>query len=484
MLAIDAGTSSVRALVYDAGGSEVAGREFHRPYAVTTTPDGGVTADPDLLIQLTIACIDDLVTAVGEAGRQIAAVACDTFWHSLMGVDNRGKPLTPVFTWADTRAGKAAADLRERLDQRAVHQRTGCVLHSSYWPAKLTWLQQTDPDVVRDVAHWMSFGEYFYLQLLGERRVSLSMASGTGLFDQNACRWDGEVLEVVGVREEQLSPLSDFSEAMTGLSAPFDRRWPMLAGVPWYLPLGDGACSNIGSGGHDESTVVVMVGTSGAVRVVRAADRVDIPPGLWTYRVDRRRFVQGGALSSGGNVFAWLTRTLSIPDLFALEEQVARMPPNGHGLTILPFVAGDRSPDWNSDARAAIIGATLSTTPADIVHATLEAVSFRFGLVYQILRRAVPGAASIIGSGAGLIHSPPWLQIMTNVLGEPIVVSSVSEATSRGAALLALEALGAVPNLAAFPVPLGERFEPVAAHTATYQSAMERQERLYRRLMG
>src|SRR5947209_4666486 len=114
VLAIDAGTSSVRALVYDGSGSEVIGREVHRPYAVTTTPDGGVTADPDFLLELTIACIDDVVAAVAGAGRTLAAVACDTFWHSLLGVDAAGKSLTPIYTWADTRSGVAVPRSEER----------------------------------------------------------------------------------------------------------------------------------------------------------------------------------------------------------------------------------------------------------------------------------------------------------------------------------------------------------------------------------
>jgi gluconokinase len=308
------------------------------------------------------------------------------------------------------------------------------------------------------------------------------MASGTGLLDQNEAAWDPELLAALPIHAEQLSPLADFDDALSELARPFAGRWPMLNGVPWYLPIGDGAASNIGTGGYDERTAVIMVGTSGALRVVRETGRVEIPPGLWAYRVDRRRFVEGGALSSGGNVFAWLARTLSIADLFAIEEQIARQQPDGHGLTVLPFLAGERSPDWNPNARAAFFGATLSTTPSDLIQASLEAVAYRFGLVYRILKESVPGIGSIIGSGAGLIHSPTWMQIMTDVLGEAITASAVQEATCRGAALLALEALGAISHLSETPVPLGSRFEPASDRTAVYRAAMQRQERLYQLL--
>jgi gluconokinase len=482
VLALDIGTSSARAIVYDARGVAVRGAEAHRPFSVQTTLDGGVTIDADMLLENTARCIDEVLPRV--AGRSIGAVAADTFWHSVMGTDERGHTLTPIFTWADTRSRHAAAELRYRLDEDAVHARTGCVLHSSYVPAKLLWLGETQPDVVRSVRFWMSFAEYLYWTLFGDRRVSLSMASATGLFQQNACVWDEEILAALSVEASQLSPLAEFTEVMQGLREPYRTRWAALADLPWYLALGDGACNNVGSGGYGDDQAVAMVGTSGAIRVVHAADRVEVPPGLFAYRVDRERFVLGGALSDGGNVFAWLTHTLRVADVEDLEQEVATLPPDAHGLTVLPFLAGERSPDWNPDARAVLLGMTLATRPVDVVQAALEAVAYRFGVVYDVLRQNLPGSRSIIGSGAALIHSPVWQRMMTDVLGEPMSVSSVPEASSRGAALLVLENLGAVRDLHEVPVPLGERHVPDQSRREVYLAAMARQQELYSRLLG
>jgi gluconokinase len=118
------------------------------------------------------------------------------------------------------------------------------------------------------------------------------------------------------------------------------------------------------------------------------------------------------------------------------------------------------------------------------VRAYLESVSYRFGIVYDMLRQVIPRPRGIIGSGAGLIHSPAWLQIMTDVLGEPMVTSAVPEATSRGAALLALESLGAIPNLGADPAPLGDTYHPNPQHTRIYQTAIARQKELYQLLIA
>lgn len=484
VLSIDVGSSSARALVYDARGRMVSGFEAHRPYLASTTPDGGVVIDADTLMGLVCECLDDVVRAARASSRTLAAVASDTFWHSMMGVDGHGKAVTPIYTWADTRSASVIPQLRERLDEEAVHSRTGAILHSNYWPAKLLWLSQTAPELMNKATWWMSFGEYLYLRLFGERRVSISMASGTGLFDQNTCSWDAELLTKLPIREEQLSPIHEFSDALSGLHQPFSGRWPTLNDRPWYLAFGDGACNNVGSGGFCQDWAVLMIGTSGALRVVREADHVSTPRGLWTYRVDRRRIVQGGALSGGGNVFAWLERTLQLDPIPQLEDELAAMPPDGHGLTVLPFLAGERSPDWNPDARAAILGIRLATRPLDIARASVEAVAYRFGIVFDVLKASIGVPKGIIGSGAGLVHSPAWLQIMADVLGESILVSAAPEATSRGAALLALESMGVLKALGDAPAPLGKEYTPDPVRSEVYRAATSRQERFYHLLMA
>lgn len=481
VLTIDVGTSSVRSLVYDARGRMVRDWEVHRPYLVETTADGGVFVDPQELMRLVQSCVDAVLQFVGKPADRIAAVACDTFWHSLMGVDGSGRPLTPLYTWADTRSSECASTLRHQLDERVLHSRTGVVFHSSYLPAKLLWIQKTYPDVMQKVSYWMSFGEYLYLRLFGQRRVSISMASGTGLLDQNTCVWDEELLAVLPMHVDQLSPLAEFCDAAIGLVDSFKVRWTALANIPWYLPLGDGGCNNVGSGGFSPEWVVAMIGTSGALRVVNKGETAETPWGLWTYRIDRQRYVQGGALSDGGNVYGWLKDTLRL-DPLDLDRKLMAQKPDSHGLTILPFLAGERSPDWNLSAQAAFVGMTLDTKPLSILQASLEAVAYRFALIYAILKRDVNKPQGIIGSGAGLLHSPAWVQIMSDVLGEPLVISAVPEASSRGAALLVLEAMGVLAHLSDAPAPMGKKHEPQPNNTEIYRAAIERQQDVYSRL--
>jgi gluconokinase len=155
--------------------------------------------------------------------------------------------------------------------------------------------------------------------------------------------------------------------------------------------------------------------------------------------------------------------------------------PDAHGLTILPFVAGERSPGWAERARAAIVGANLNTSPHEIVRAALEAVAYRFALVDRLLEHAVPVQRDTVASGGALTVSPSWLQILADVLGRPITVSA-EEATARGTALLALQALGALRSLEVTHAT-GRTYQPNAARHARYQEAIERQSRLYAQLI-
>ena len=155
------------------------------------------------------------------------------------------------------------------------------------------------------------------------------------------------------------------------------------------------------------------------------------------------------------------------------------MAPDGHGLTMLPFAAGERSPGWATHARAAIVGMSLDTRPVHIVRAALEAIAYRFTLIAEQLPVFVSDDASVIASGGALLHSPVWVQIMADVLGRPVCLSGEEEASSRGAALKALEAIGAIETLSAVPAEMGRTFMPDAERHERYLSAIERQRELY-----
>lgn len=484
VLTLDVGTSSVRAMVWDRAGSWVSGWETEIEHTMTTTADGGVETDPSALFKRTLKCIDGVLALAGKQASSIAAVGISTFWHSLMGVDADGVPQTPLYTWADRRSLRASEELKQTLDEQAVHRRTGCMLHTSYLPAKLLWLAEEHREAFQKSRFWMSFGEYLFTQLFDRTEVSLSMASGTGLFDQDSSTWDQQLLDVLPITAGQLSPLVDAGTPLIGLKKKWGRRWPALKNVAWYPALGDGACSNVGSNCTTEQRMALMIGTSGALRVLWKANGVPPPAGLWRYRLDAEHILIGGALSNGGNLLRWLKATLKIGKRKEVLAQLEGLTPDGHGLTVLPFLAGERNPDYRADARAAIVGLSLDTKPIEIAQACLESISYRFAVLYDLLSRVAPAAEEIIVNGGAILHRPIWMQITADVLARPLVASSEAEATSRGAALMALRALGELPSIEAAPDSLAERMEPDGERHARYQRGLARHRALYDLLLN
>jgi len=482
VLTLDVGTSSVRTLLFDAQGCEVQGFGVQLPYQVVTTADGGVEADADELCELVVRSFCGIHTQMKTSGRRPAAVASCTFWHNVLGVGEDGCPTTPVIHLFDTRSAGAAKRLAERIDDRRQHARTGCVLHASYLPAKLLWLSETRPDAFRGTRRWMSFGEYLFLKLFGKAVASTSMVSGSGLWSQHENTYDEEILNVLPIERSQLNPVEEMDQPLTDLRPEYSAQWPEFEGIPWYPALGDGACNNIGSDCHSPERFALMVGTSGALRAVLEAPHIDIPEGLWCYRVDRRRYVLGGALSNGGSVLQWMQRTLMLPAEERLDAELGAMMPGSHGLTILPLFAGERSTGWRAEARAAIAGLNIHTSSLDILRAGLESVALRFRNVYEVMVQRLGAPSEVVASGGALSRLPSWTQMMADALGRPVLTCLERETTSRGAALLALERLGAVRRVGEVTTSMGRTFEPVPAHTEIYDQELRRQRQLYTRL--
>lgn len=487
VLALDVGTSSTRALLFDATGTVVPKVISQRVYKLNTANDGEVSVDADALLAVVVQTIDDVLTLAGPQASQIGAVAIDTFWHSLMGVDAANRPITPLITWEDTRPFDAALELRSQLDEEAIHERTGARFHASYWPAKLRWLAANEPAVFAQAAQWISFGEYLHRKLLGRSVCSLSMASGTGMLVTRKRVWDNELMEALRVRPEQLPELGDAGDSIKGLTPEYATAWPALRAVPWFPALGDGASACIGSGCASSENWSLTVGTSSAMRVVVEPEHVIPPMGLWLYLVDGRRAVLGGALSEGGNLLAWLDTVLKLPVLQEAEQLVADLEPDSHGLTLLPFISGERSLGWHADARMTISGLSIHTTPSDLLRAAMESLAYQLSAVYQQLRvtlqvedNTVP---RLICSGGALLGSSTLQRVIADTLGAELYPSRNHEASARGAALLALEAMGLISDVAQAPPDLANPIQSNDRHGEIYRRAAERQRKLYRLLL-
>ena len=478
-LILDIGSSSIRAMLFDESAHLLPGAVARRPHQFLSQPEGASTAVSADLQVLAEACIDEMLAHPDAA--QIRAVGITTFVSNIMGVDAKGTPITPLYTYADTQCATDAADLKHEVDEKAAHQRTGCLIHTAYWPARLRWLQRTQPALWVGVNRWLDIGSYLYEQWFGDSvPCSYSVAAWTGLLNRATLSWDEHWLHTLGLNAECLPSLADYTQAQQELNDAYGQRWHVLRDVPFYLAIGDGAAANVGSGALETGVAALTVGTTAALRIVSTETVPLVPAGLWSYRVDAAHHLIGGATSEGGNIFQWLRQTLQLPPEMEIEKALSTSIPDAHGLTFLPLLAGERSPGWALNATGTIHGVRLSTQPLELVQAALEGVALRLATIAQQFDTQLE---RVMASGAALEKSPAWVQMMADALARPIALLAETELAARGMALLLLYAHDK-RVLTDNPPQIKHIVEPRMKGIQALQQAGDRQKDLYKRLYG
>ncbi len=452
---------------------------------VEITEDGGAEINANEAFAQVVQAIDDVFNKCNAEIGETEYVAASCFWHSLIGIDENGEPTTPVFTWAETRPADFVQKLRDDLSEKEIHNRTGARFHSSYWTAKLLWLRNEKKEIFEKTAKWLSFSDYVALKIFGEGKTSISMASGTGIFDIRKNVWDEELLEYLKIKHENLPEIVEKDEETFQLNEEYSKRWGKLKNAKWFPAIGDGAANNIGANCLKKEKAALMIGTSGAMRVAFEGEIPEkIPSGLWCYRIDRKRVIIGGALSDGGGLYYWLKKNFRLKkNDDKTEAKIAKRMPDGHGITFLPFLAGERSTGYHENASGAVLGLKSAHDKIDIVQAALEAVAYRFAEIYDQLNE-VGEIKEIIASGGALRESPVWTQIICDVFGQNMNLPDTHEASSRGAILLALETAGKIKEIAELATPKGEGFRFNEENHKIYQKARKRHEDFYKLLIS
>ena len=475
VVAIDVGSSSVRAALYDERGTAHRGAFAQVRYAPDVDRHGSVSVPADRLLDVLVETIDRLTRAAGADLSRTVGVGTSCFLHSMAGLDAAGRAVTPLLTWADTTSAAAAEELKGRLDQAALWQETGAPLHASYWPAKIVNIRRRFGQGVRGFA---GAPELLWRSLTDAWGTDLSHASGTGLLDRRSGRWHASLLENLAILPDALPAIRPL-HAAAPLAPWAAARWPALAGVPWFAPWSDASCGNVGLGGWPGGPAGLQIGTSGALRVMLAEGVPAVPQGLFAHRLGDGSSLLGGQLSEGGGTAAAVARLLgSRPS--RLEPEAASLPPDGHGLTVLPYLAGERGPGYHGDARGIIAGLSLATSPAELYLATVESIAMRFAALDRRLTAHLGSAPAIVASGGALASSRLLPGVLAAALGRPIGLSSEGEASARGAALQTLAAVGVIGSPADVPPPPAVSIDPEPERVAAYAVAAPRQEALYR----
>jgi gluconokinase len=479
VIGVDIGTTSVKAVAFDVDG-EAHGSGGEK-YELRSPEPGHEEQDPDEIAAAVRVAVAAAARAARDGGCEVAGLAFSSVLHSLMGVDDSGRPLTPLLIWADERASEQARALRADADADAValQRRTGTPVHPMSPLVKLRWFAEREPDLAGRVDRWIGIKEYVVAGLTGTTAVDHGVASATGLFDLAGERWDEQALELAGIAAGALSEPAATSTTLE-LAGEAARELELPEGLPVVLGSGDGPLANLGLGAIRPGAVACSIGTSGALRVVVDAPRVDERGRAFCYVLGSGRYAVGGAVNNGGVVLDWAADALA-PDVAAaaaeqerssaeaLLELAAQAPPGSGGLLFLPYLLGERAPHWQGRPRGVYLGLTREHRREHLLRATIEGVSLQLAVVLRSLVEAGVEIREVRATG-GFSRSPLWRGVLAAALGHPIGFAESPEASALGAALLGMEALGLVDSLerAADLVEVEDVEEPDPASMEVY----------------
>jgi gluconokinase len=486
-LGIDPGTGSCKACVLDRAGRVLGFGQG--AYAAGDDRLHWNEQDPrGVMAGMAAASRQALEAAQAKAG-EVSAVSLGGAMHSLLALDSAGEPLTGVITWADGRGAKQAAAQRGTPQAEQRYRRTGCPAHGMYPLYKILWMREEAPELFARAARFATAKDYVLAQLCGEWLLDYSLGAGHGLMDTRALAWDGEALALAGLRPGQLPVLAGPGQALRLRSPALAAEMGLLDGTPLILGCSDAVNSSLGAGAVLAGQATLMVGTSGALRLI-APQPVLHPAGRsWCYAIDPAHWLVGGAINNGGVALSWLrdlfnqaaNAQLSFDDILALAGQA---PAGAGGLVCLPFFAGERSPNWNLNARGAFVGLTLQHGAAHMARALLEGIALRFRSLAEMLAEAGCELSEVRASG-GFVQSPLWLQITASALKRELRLPASGETSCWGAAAWALIGAGALGSLeeAGALVALEGSVQPDAGQAEVYERLYPIYARLYANLL-
>lgn len=423
-----------------------------REYPLLHPKPGWEVQDPAVISAAVRSALADVVYECGEAA--VVAISLSSAMHGLIGLDRDEKPITPLLTWADSRAAEQAARLRREGMALELLHRSGTPVHSMSPFAKLMWFNERDPDTAKKVKTWVGLKDFGIHDLTGTMATELSCASGTGLLDLRTGTWSPDTLTIAGISEDQLPPVLPTTAAL-GLSKSVAGVVGLPATTPVVLGAGDGPIGNLGTGALQPGVVGLSLGTSGALRMVVPEPAADPAGMLFCYALTPQHWVVGAPISNGGATMRWmgdlfgkdLRRAPSgHPDveLLALAESV---PIGSDGLVMLPYLMAERAPLWDPLIPGAFLGVRNRHTRGHFVRAALEGVAVQLSLILDRLNEVEP-VTSVRATG-GVFRGDLWRRVLAAVLGKPLTVTGGAEGSALGACALALYGLGRADSLEA-----------------------------------
>jgi xylulokinase len=449
LIGLDVGTTGVKAIAISPDGAVLA--TASEEYRLSTPHPGWAEQAPEDWWRAAQACLARLPEGpIGLSGQM----------HGLVVLDDAGNVLRPAILWNDQRTAAECAEIEARVGLERLIALTGNRALTGFTAPKLLWLRTHEPETYAQIRHVLLPKDYVRYRLTGELAIDAADASGTLLFDVAHRRWSKDVCTALDVPLDWLPPVHESTE---------------IAGA------GDQAAAALGVGIVQPGAVSVVLGTSGVVFAALPgyAPDPEARVHVFCHAVPKTWHAMGVMLSAAGSA-AWLQRSLQA-GFAALDDEAAAWPAGSEGLLFAPYLAGERTPHADPDARGAFVGLSLRHDRGALWRAMLEGVAYGLRDSLELLQAlgAQPETARVSGGGA---RSELWLRIVASVLGLPLERTESEEGSAFGAALLAGVRSGVFADAAdavARCVRVRDRIEPVPEWVAAYADGYERFRGLY-----
>jgi xylulokinase len=471
-LGIDLGTSSAKALLLRKDGVVLGTCGDEYPIIIPSV--GCAEQDPSSWWFAVTGAVRRLLAETGIATRDIAAVGLSGQMHGMVPLDKAGEVVRHAIIWADQRASEYVDYVYEVIGKEAFGRITLNPLSPGFQLATILWMRSHEPLNYRRLAKVILPKDFIRYRLTNTVGTEITDASSTLLFDTTARRWSKRIIEALGLDESHFPGLSESLDVVGGVTAAAAEQTGLAAGTPVIAGGSDQPMQAIGNGLTAPGSLSLTTGTGGQLFSVvehpvfnpdlNTHTFCNVLPGTW--------YVMAATLSAGLSL-SWFSENIAHKESFdTLSAEAAKIPPGSEGAFFLPYLAGERTPHLDPDARAMFFGLTLKHTRAHMTRSIMEGVAYSFRDCLHVLENLGIRAHRIIASGGGA-RSAPWLQIQADILAREIHTTGVREQASFGAALAAGVGVGLfrdIPTACAQLLPNEERaIHPDPARSNFYE---------------
>jgi gluconokinase len=469
LIGLDIGTGSAKAVAINEAGNIIADAQVF--YSTLSAKPGYSEQDPEVIWSAFTNCINKIIETIKSPP---ISISLSSAMHSLMVIDQNGKAITNLITWADTRSEKIAERTRQLPIAENIYKETGTPIHSMSPLCKIIWLKENDSGIFQTAFKFGSIKEYIWYKLFGVWEVDHSVASATGLFNIDTFDWNAVSLKLCGINSQQLSSLVGTNFTRKNLNSSVASLLNIPATTPFCIGASDGCLANIGSYSTEPGTAALTIGTSGAVRIASATPIFNFSAMTFNYVLDEKMFICGGPVNNGGNVIAWLFKTFlnnstpSEKDYEDFFKTIDTIPAGSNGLIFLPYLYGERAPVWDEKACGVFLGIKSFHSTGHFLRAALEGICYSLNSILEIVESSSEKVLQVNASG-GFIHSATWLQILANITGKNICVVETEDASSIGAALLNMKSINLIPDYNALKPSDNRLIHPYQRDHETYE---------------